>query len=669
MYYITDYRKRAINKIIPYLINFPQVVSIIEQSADRYQAIEDVIWQIANNFKLDDARGVFLQALAHNEATKIVYTDKAQDAFTYGTDKPLFQAYGTGHYYSQASYISGIKKDITDEKTIRAVKAKIIQNNTDCTIEDLIEGLKLVYNADKIRVYESNPLAISLELIGSQLEVSSSGNKEIIKEFLPATVALKNIYLNKGDFDVFRYDDHSYYGVSRYPILVKDTTNVYHYISNSITLTSQYKEYINVPNGTYAKNSYICIVGEFPKVTKNGVFINCTDGTNACRLYINSDGKFEVQQVNNNSSVVYPTDITAQTHKRYTISFCNDNNKLKLWVYDSLKVNGNYIDRDTSFITNTIQSTTPLLEINNSPAIDKPIIINKSSLNETQYNDFTYYAFIFGNNDSSTPKEYYISEFGEKQVLFNCYENKNHLEVVTSNPLDKNITTKQYYFNYKINHFGSRYLYFDGKSGINYNIGGSNKAVKEFDISFDLCMPAVLKSGDIICDFVGDENSSKISIDETGKLSLNIPVTVTVDDVEQTDVITYTTTDPVIQISEYARFHIHVTSDNIKFYKNDIEIYNVNISGIINNIPPILRIAYDKNITDPYKGILKDVFINIIDTDDKTLSVNLPYTLTLQDSDKSFTYTNYGARFITVPQLFNNTDNTDLFNNEVYTRR
>ena len=182
MYYITDYRKRAINKIIPYLINFPQVVSIIEQSADRYQAIEDVIWQIANNFKLDNARGVFLQALAHNEATKIVYTDKAQDAFTYGTDKPLFQAYGTGHYYSQASYISGIKKDVTDEKTIRTVKAKIIQNNTDCTIEDLIEGLKLVYNADKIRVYESNPLAISLELIGSQLEVSSSGNKEIIKE-------------------------------------------------------------------------------------------------------------------------------------------------------------------------------------------------------------------------------------------------------------------------------------------------------------------------------------------------------------------------------------------------------------------------------------------------------------------------------------------------------
>ncbi len=79
MYYIQDYRKRAINTIIPYLIEFPQIVSIIEQSADRYQAIEDVIWRIADNFKIDDARGVFLQALAHNEVTNIIYVAIQQD--------------------------------------------------------------------------------------------------------------------------------------------------------------------------------------------------------------------------------------------------------------------------------------------------------------------------------------------------------------------------------------------------------------------------------------------------------------------------------------------------------------------------------------------------------------------------------------------------------------
>ena len=51
MYYIDDYKKRAIDKIIPYLVDFPQVVKIIENSADRYQAIEDLLWNIARNFK------------------------------------------------------------------------------------------------------------------------------------------------------------------------------------------------------------------------------------------------------------------------------------------------------------------------------------------------------------------------------------------------------------------------------------------------------------------------------------------------------------------------------------------------------------------------------------------------------------------------------------------
>ena len=126
MYYIDDYKKRAIDKIIPYLVDFPQIVKIIENSADRYQAIEDLLWNIATNFKVTDSRGIFLDAHAKNEVIDITYTDKADDAFTYGTDKPLYQAYGTGHYYSQASYVSGIKKNVSEDKLIRAVQAKII---------------------------------------------------------------------------------------------------------------------------------------------------------------------------------------------------------------------------------------------------------------------------------------------------------------------------------------------------------------------------------------------------------------------------------------------------------------------------------------------------------------------------------------------------------------
>ena len=175
MYYIDDYKKRAVSKIVPYLINFPQIVKLVEYSAERYQAIEDVLWKIAENLRIDDSRGIFLESNAVNEVLNLIYTDKAEDAFTYGTKLPLLQGYGKGHYYSQASYISGSRKTASEDKTIRAVKAKVIENNTKGTIQDLIDGLKLYFNADKVGIYESYPMAMSIELIGQNLELSSSG--------------------------------------------------------------------------------------------------------------------------------------------------------------------------------------------------------------------------------------------------------------------------------------------------------------------------------------------------------------------------------------------------------------------------------------------------------------------------------------------------------------
>ena len=131
MYQILDYKQRAINMIIPYLLEFPQITSIVEQDAERYQDIEKVIWQLATYLKLNDSRGIWLDQKVANSVTNIIYTDVAEDAFTYGTDNPQMQGYGAGHYYSQADYISGTNLTVSESKLIRGVKSKIIRNNFD----------------------------------------------------------------------------------------------------------------------------------------------------------------------------------------------------------------------------------------------------------------------------------------------------------------------------------------------------------------------------------------------------------------------------------------------------------------------------------------------------------------------------------------------------------
>ena len=47
----------------------------------------------------------------------------------------------------------------------------------------------------------------------------------------------------------------------------------------------------------------------------------------------------------------------------------------------------------------------------------------------------------------------------------------------------------------------------------------------------------------------------------------------------------------------------------------------------------------------------------------------MPYDNKLKDLDDKFKYTNFGARFLTVPQLINDKTNLDLYGNELISIR
>lgn len=378
MYYIDDYRRQAINTIVPYLIEFPQIVSIIENSADRYQAIEDVLWKIANNFKVADSRGVFLNAHAHNEVVDLVYTDKARDAFTYGTEYPETQAFGTGHFYSQASYISGIPKDVSEEKLIRAVQEKIIQNNTNGTIEDFIEAMKLHFNASKVEIYESYPLAISLTLSGDKLELSSSGNKEAVKKCLPACVALENLYINDGLFDQFIYSTKSgYANDSRYPITLGNSDYMYRYISTAVNLNSTDNEYVNLNSPFFNVNfeenvPFECIIGHVTNISNNATIYSFTltsDKIYKIAIKIKLiDGKYYFAVVKSEwdednsiwvDSLPVNTEVEITVNKDYTLLMTINRNtfdNFRLWVFDGVKLGGQNSSQDSSWAYNMIQN-------------------------------------------------------------------------------------------------------------------------------------------------------------------------------------------------------------------------------------------------------------------------------------------------------------------------
>lgn len=531
MYYIDDYRQQAINKIIPYLIEFPEIVSIIENSADRYQAIEDVLWRIANNFKVVNSRGVFLNAHAHNEVVDLVYTDKAKDAFTYGTEFPDTQAFGTGHFYSQASYLSGISKDVSEDKLIRAVQEKIIQNNTNGTIQDFIEAMKLHFNATSVNIYESYPLAISLMLSGEKLELSSSGNKEAIKKCLPACVSLNNLYINDHLFDQFIYSNKSgYANDSRYPITLGDSDYLYKYISTAVNLNSNNEEYIKINspfyNVDFAQDEipFECICGQLTELNNNGVIYSFIyNSTNIYKISLTTtqiEGEYyfvlsRTMWDNTNSTWqninTFNTNIKAELNKDYTflLSINHDSfDFFRTWIFDGIKLIGQNSLQDTSWVYNTIQNNINFTQIQlnttnisyNEQNIINAEIINYNNRNINNYSDFTYYCILGGvlnnennidiNNESS---HYYITCFGEKNILFNCLSNNNHIIINTDSALQNSLTVKQSSYNYKKWHSNGKYFNIYNKNNqpsIRWNSQQPiDSLINSFDLSFDLCLP------------------------------------------------------------------------------------------------------------------------------------------------------------------------------------
>ena len=690
MYYIDDYRKRAIDKVIPYLLEFPQIVKILECNADRYQAIEDLLWKISENFRVVDSRGIFLKAHANNEVSDIIYTDKAQDAFTYGTDVPLYQAYGTGHYYSQASYISGTRKTISEEKLIRAVQAKIIQNNTNGTVEDIIEALKLLYNAEHVRVYESNPMNLSLMLIGSNLEISSSGNYENIKQFLPACISFNNIFVDTSMFDLFMYDENSSYGDSRYPVRVDETVDKYFYISFSVNLDSEFKEHIILNDDGFKENDFICITGAFTKVTNDGTLLssyeNIYDEVFRVKTVLKDNLHYMSLEYN---GVTYNTEHQVNEGDRYTTIIYNTGNELKVWFFNKVPLKGIFL-ADSGYIENVISELAPDIIIENYTNFYAPVFLNclnnKSKI--TDFGDFTYYAIIMGKHDGSVidVDRYYVSCYGEKQLLFNCLKNENHLPIITNNPLVSNIMTKQSYYNYKQSHSSGKYLYFDGKSGIDYNISDEdiNCKVLEFDINFDVCMPINTNTGYIISNFLNNQNNnSSISFNEDRSLYIKFDtsseVTSTGEDgnvTTQTLVSQYEliTGENTISNDEYCNIKIKFYDNSIFVYKNDNLIYKQEVFGDILNIPKQFKIGYDNNLSNFYNGFIQNLYVSIKGTEESSfkeiqIKLDLPFKNKLQDKSNNTPYVNYGARFLTVPQLINDTTNLDIYGNELLGRR
>lgn len=643
MYQILDYKKRAINMLIPYLLEFPQLISIVEQGADRYQEIEKVIWELATNLRLDDSRGIWLDAKTKNTATNIIYTDIAKDAFTYGTDQPELQGYGAGHYYSQANYISGTNLTISEQKQIRGIKSKIIRNNFDGTIESFIKAIQLLFNAEQVIISESYPLAVSVMMKGSSMEVSSSAMYEQIKALLAGGVKLNNIFLDNNTFNVFKYDGKQAFGDTRYPVLITDTLDLITFKGKCIKFTSDNKMYCKSNVYLDANKLFVTCGRLYKDIDTYSTIISCNDKVNSMSLYIDSENKLNLTIGDTTSTFDTPLVV----NNDYTIIYYQN----KVWLINGCKLTGDY-DADISYLSGLINYYEPNISINtdvnniNSSIYFNGLITNEGKINDLSYGDFIYYNMIMGdviNKQMSIPY-YYITAYGETKILFNVIDNNNHLKINMSKRLNENLYEPQSSFKYELMHHDKRQMMLETGDSIVYNtVGGGNKHI---ELSFDLYIPFSNPDEEqqILKLYKGDNTTDLLKVSLLNdKLEISLTYHVLNAEGQEETVTSKDSLD--ITTQKYHQINISIDNNNTYLDVNNKQSHLVYLVDILHDIGNTVTLG------NTYNGIISNFSLR---TD--LYQLELPFDTTINHGVYSHT-NNGGAKFITVPSSISNTAN------------
>lgn len=194
MIQIDNHEELALNSTIPYLLQFPEFYNLVKLSGKRYQEIEDIAWQLLYDLDYTTANGVWLDYIGNKVGQDRVYTPKPANAFTFGG--LTAEGFGAGKFKGTSS-IRSTKVARSDASFRNAIKAKIIQNNTDTSLDELREACKLLFNAKLVRITENYPASISsIKLYGSALLETADANAWI-KNALPAGVSLSNVTFHR----------------------------------------------------------------------------------------------------------------------------------------------------------------------------------------------------------------------------------------------------------------------------------------------------------------------------------------------------------------------------------------------------------------------------------------------------------------------------------------
>lgn len=173
--------------------NVPEYLAIMNCDASLKEGIQNCLYYILKNLDIDKAEGFLLEYIADLVGTSRTFFDAGNYFRTNAEDVNVEKQI----WFSQSDSVSNVSiGSLSDVNLQRRVKAQIGINTSRCTREDNIRVIKDMFLADSVKISNSSPMMLDIEITGENLLVSQTPRADI-EAVLGNGVGINNLVIGE----------------------------------------------------------------------------------------------------------------------------------------------------------------------------------------------------------------------------------------------------------------------------------------------------------------------------------------------------------------------------------------------------------------------------------------------------------------------------------------
>ena len=186
-----DYKEKMLEFIISYFRTNSDIVKIINTIANRFNVMQNIVKYLADSLSIKNARG---QRLDYIGAEVGAARDEA-DLGDYFCVNRLQINEPVKFYFLSSGQDPNTPLTLNDAEYIQKIYAYIGANSSSGSIEEVISIVKIITNAEDVRISDGNNGGIKMNICGSGL-IMTGNTIKYIKQILGSGIYIEEITTN-----------------------------------------------------------------------------------------------------------------------------------------------------------------------------------------------------------------------------------------------------------------------------------------------------------------------------------------------------------------------------------------------------------------------------------------------------------------------------------------